>query len=218
MISIDRDAIQVLGFSWFGSLVNAVKGMTSTLQSILGEELASSDKEPMALAWRKELWRSYQNPYEHWPAHLVRALKNVCLVWGYRPPEITEEEIIKAVRSWPYYPETDALCKLGRRYQVAAISQLDRPTLGLCLSSAPRPFDQLVTSDYSLTYKPHEDYFRLLRTQLKLPEPKSLLVISNNSQIDIEPSEKQGYQSVLISNNGNNATLPTLKEVIHSLV
>ena len=195
---LNKAKIKVVAIGWFGTLMDECAGLKWSLSKIVGSERGRVDLDKMASAWQEEAHSLLEGSYEPWPDLMALALGSVCLAHKVPCPEDAADEIRHWVRSWPFYDDHHWIGRLGRRFQVAILTQMDRETLGPCLPGVARTLDAWVTSDYSHCYKPARDYFRLLKVQLRLDRPNSLLIVSADETMDLKPAEEFGYQTLHI--------------------
>ena len=98
----------------------------------------------------------------------------------------------------PVYVYLDNAAPYQQESLDVLVAQLDKISLSGCLPGLTRQPDWLATSDLSRAYKPAAGYFRLLKSQLRIDEPEELLIISAKPQVDLEPADACGYQTLRI--------------------
>lgn len=209
---LNKAKIKVIALGWFGTLMDERAGLKWSLSRMIGRERGRVDLDAMASAWLEEAHSLFSGSYEPWPDLMALALTSVCQGFKVSCPVDAADEMREWVRSWPFYDDHHWIGRLGRRFRVAIITQLDRDTLGPCLPGVARTLDDWVTTDMSHCYKPARDYFRLLKVQLKLGRPESLVIVSADKETDLEPAKEFGYQTLHIdrSESENRFTLADL--------
>jgi FMN phosphatase YigB (HAD superfamily) len=210
----DQKSIRVIAFGWFGTLMDEVPGMQQSLTGFV-ENRGRTDLFAMAEAWQYELERLYQD--EHfvpWHELAANALRRVAQGFDLPDREVDPTQIQRWAEIWPLYEDHSALGRIGRRYEVAALTQMDRTTVASCAPRLARTMDFMVTSDFSRTYKPSKRYFDLLLSHLRLDEPEQLLIISACPELDLEVPETLGFQTVYVDREGGSDGPKDLYEAV----
>jgi 2-haloacid dehalogenase len=201
-MSLRLHRVKTVAFGFLDTLVNVRAGMKTSLLDVEGKRRGQLDLDEMARVWEQELILYYREAYEPWPINVLDALEATCEQFDIPFPLFDQDRVIDWVVRWPYYDDHYAISKVGRRFKVAIVSQLDNASLAACVPNLARQPEYVVTTDLSRAYKPDPGYFRLLRVQLRLEEPEELLIISANAQVDLEPAAEFGFQTLHVDRTG----------------
>jgi 2-haloacid dehalogenase len=216
-MSFVRHRVKTVALGFPETLADEREGLRRTLVEVLGPARVHVDPDAMAEALARDLRTRYAGSYREFPVHLLASLEAVCAAHGQSLGVYDEDDVDLFVQRWPLVEDHYALARLGQRYKLALLAQLDKASLAGCLPSLARQPDFVVTSDLSRTYKPAPGYFKLLRVQLRLSEPDELLVISAEKDTDLAPAEACGYQTLWIDPTGESGGPTSLTEAIKLL-
>ncbi|MCA9563043.1 MAG: hypothetical protein KC561_06120, partial [Myxococcales bacterium] len=216
MQGIERSRISTIALSWFGAICRLEQGLLHFVEKAdLG--VAPEDREGFALVWHREIFRHAARGYQPWTDMVLDALDSTFRRHRRKPLDVSPDDLEDQMPTWPLPPDSLALAKLGARFKLAVISQMDSSLLAACLHTVPRRFDYLIGSDYSRSFKPAFGYFRLLSPQFSLEEPDELLVVSTSREIDLSPAEAQGHQIAHVRWQEDDLAapdIPTLTELV----
>src|SRR5439155_27040437 len=107
--------------------------------------------------------------------------------------------LARSVADWLPFPDTTrALRRLGRRYRLAIISNIDRDLLASTVGHLQAPFSSLVTAEDARAYKPDQAPFRLALERLGLP-PGRILHAGFGWRYDLAPARAVGMHTAFIN-------------------
>lgn len=134
------------------------------------------------------------------------------------------KQFSESLPKWPIFPETnDALRQLAKQFRVAIISNVDKCLILQTLQNIEVPFDVVMTSEQSRSYKPAVSIFEQAIRCLD-EDPKNIVHIAEGL-CEARPAKELGMRSIWIkrsslSDDGSgakpNAMANNLMEVVHA--
>ena len=163
----DGFEVQAISFDCYGTLIDWAEGM----RAVLAEEgLVDQIPEP----WEDFLERR-ERCEAKWEAGTYRGYREIlslslqeCLrEMQVRVEEAAAVRFSQAVGRWPPFEDSvSALRRLGSRWPLLILSNVDRPSLQATVERLGIPFAELITADDVRAYKPAHEHFLEARRRL----------------------------------------------------
>lgn len=201
-MSLRLHRVKTVAFGFLDTLVNVRAGMKTSLLDVEGNRRGQLDLDETAQIWEQELTLYYKESYVPWPVNVLDALEATCEQVDIPFPMFPTGRVIDWVERWPHYDDAFAVSKVGHRFKVAILSQLDTSSMAACVPRLARQPEYVITTDMARAYKPDPGYFKLLRVQLRFEEPDELLIVSANAKTDLEPAAALGFQTLHVDRLG----------------
>jgi 2-haloalkanoic acid dehalogenase type II len=196
------DRFRALSFDCYGTLIDWESGIVAGLRRWLAGRRPDLDDEALLAAFGElETGVQAADPGTPYPVVLGRVLEAL----GGRlelPVTSAEAEAFgDSVGDWPAFPDSrDALGRLGRRFKLIILSNIDRASFSRSNARLGVTFDAIVTAEEVGSYKPDPRNFEaLLRTTAGLGvEAGELLHVAQSLFHDHVPAKAIGLATVWI--------------------
>lgn len=202
----DSPAVEALTFDCFGTLIDWERGIREALvEETLFESVRPRWDELIAFRGKKEAeWEAL--PYRHYREILAASMREAFAHVGAALDEPTALRIADSLRAWPPFPDTvSALRRLGSRFPLAILSNVDRAPMHEVIERLGVPFAEIVTAEDVRSYKPAPAHFLEARRRLGGRSAGQLHVGASLFH-DIEPAQKLGIACAWINRRGERLT------------
>jgi 2-haloacid dehalogenase len=198
-----------LTFDCYGTLMDWENGACRALKEIYGfSQCDVTDDDLIALFLQTDARIIRENvfPYSH---VLQRVAKSIAEVLGVRSNPALEAAFARSLPTWPAFEETDTcLIRLARRYRLAIISNIDDQLLFETVRQFAVPFDVMVTSEQTRSYKPNQAIFA--RAVELIGEHPNRIIHIAEGRCEATPATALGMGSIWVersprSDDGSNA-------------
>jgi 2-haloacid dehalogenase len=209
----DLSRIQALTFDCYGTLVDWESGIFGAIAPILGRHgVVSSRDELLERYGRLEsaVQEGRSMPYRDVLAEVVRGFGEEL---GFEPSEVEAASLAESLRRWPVFPDTtEALRRLGSRYRLAIVSNIDDDLFAQTAGALAIDFAEVVTAQQVGSYKPDPGHFHVVRERLGL-RVGEVLHVAQSLFHDIAPAAALGWPTVWVDRRqgaaGSGATPPS---------
>lgn len=153
---------ELLSFDVFGTLVDVRQGSRAAFERILAES-GGTHIDPLEFweYWEEANVRRYWAPYQRYRSICRASLEETFDHFGLKGDPSLIEFYFDAFRAFSRFPDVDdVLGRLGRRYRLAVISNIDEDLLEA--TPLGRRFDVVCTAERARGYKPDGTLFRHL--------------------------------------------------------
>jgi 2-haloacid dehalogenase len=214
-----------LTFDCYGTLIDWEGGACKALRVIYGyprSEVTDDALIDLFLHADAQTIRENIFPYSE---VLRRVAQSIAEHLQVKSDPALEASFANSLSTWPAFEETNpSLTWLARRYRLAIISNVDDHLLSQTIKQFAVPFDVMVTSEQTTSYKP--DCIIFERAIKLLGEPPSNLIHIAEGRCEATPARALGMRSIWVnrsprSDDGSNAqpnavvsNLPQLIEAI----
>ena len=213
-----------LTFDCYGTLVDWEGGAAKALRSIYGfsDQLVSDGAlidmflELDALVIRQGIF-----PYSVVLQNVADRIAERLL--GERVSELGKA-FSQSLPTWPVFAETnEALARLAQHFRLAIISNVDDDLIVGSLAQVSAPFDEVITSQQTLSYKPDSPIFEAALR--KLDEPPGQIIHIAEGLGEAQPATELGMKSIWVerskrSDDGSkatpHATAPSLMAIVEA--
>src|SRR3974390_1975100 len=159
---LDFTQFQVLTFDCYGTLIDWETGIFSALRPILAaHRKAIPDAQLLELYGELEA-AAETNPYRSYREVFATVVRGFGQRLGFPPTPAEGRTLADSVPIWRPWPDTiAALTRLGRRYQLAIISNIDDDLFETTRPQLQVYFHWVITAQQARCYKPGLPIFRL---------------------------------------------------------
>ena len=191
MPDIDPQAFAALTFDCYGTLIDWDRGVAESgarLGSLAGCDHARLVRDRERAEREIEL-----GPYRPYSEVVARSLVRAAAEQGIEASEADGYALAESVGAWPPFDESrGALKRLGGRYRLALLSNIERPTLERSVALLGARFDALVTADAVRSYKPASAHWQAGLEALGL-ERDAVLHCAQSYYHDVRPACELGF-------------------------
>jgi 2-haloalkanoic acid dehalogenase type II len=193
---------RALSFDCYGTLIDWETGITQTLQPwVERHRLKVSRDELLAAFSKNETVVQTEQPTARYPEVLAEVMRRI---GDHYRAEVTGDEAATlgdSVGDWPPFPDSrDALARLGTRFTLIILSNVDRMSFARTNRLLGVDFDRIITAEDVGSYKPNPRNFEALISELKSLgiTPDQLLHVAESLYHDHAPAKQFGLSSVWI--------------------
>jgi 2-haloacid dehalogenase len=214
-----------LTFDCYGTLIDWESGACSALRDIYGyapSEVTDDALIDLFLRADARIIRENIFPYAK---VLQRVAQAVAEVLGVRSDQAKETAFANSLPNWPAFEETKpSLTWLARRYRLAIISNVDDDLLYETIKRLSVPFEAIVTSEQTRSYKPDRGIFD--RAVEIIDEHPSSIIHIAEGRCEATPARAVGMRSIWVnrsarSDDGSNvhadAVVSNLSQVVEAI-
>jgi 2-haloalkanoic acid dehalogenase type II len=198
-----------LTFDCYGTLIDWESGACRALRDIYGysrSEVTDDALIDLFLQADARIIRENVFPYSK---VLQRVAQSVAESLRVRSDPALEASFANSLPIWPAFEETNpSLTWLARRYRLAIISNVDDHLLSQTIKQLAVPFEVLVTSEQTRSYKPDRAIFD--RAVKLIGEHPSSIIHIAEGRCEATPARALGMRSIWVnrsprSDDGTNA-------------
>ncbi len=195
--------VRAITFDCYGTLVDWETGIHAWAQKLLARKGASETITPPEFFQK---WEEHQmallTPYRGYRDIVARAVERV--LRDLKLPVAPEDgqSFADMMPSWRPFPDTgEALRRLGGRYKVGIISNMDNVVLFETVSRLGAPVHMRTSAEDARAYKPDPAPFKLALTRLGL-DPEQVMHAGFGWKYDLGTARNLGMQTAFINRGG----------------
>ena len=208
---IDPDRFDLLTFDCYGTLVDWEAGIIAAVEPICAAHGTAPSDGAVLAAFGEAEHMVQAERYRTYREVLALTLDRMGPSLGFRPSSAECDAFAASVGEWPPFPDTvDALRRLGARYRLGIVSNVDDDLFARSSKRLGTGFDWVVTAQQVRHYKPDTAHFEEMVRRSGVARERTLHVAQSLFH-DIAPASSLGYATVHVnrpSRGGGNGTTP----------
>ncbi len=194
---------KAITFDCYGTLID----WESAIQQFFAQSLASKgfrDVDPLTLQaeWEEIQFNYIQEQYRPYRQVLLDTLRMA--FDSYQIPTDNEEcdKFANSMGYWKPFPDTrDAILELQKLVKVVLITNTDNQIIQETERMLDVKFDEIITAEQAMAYKPSHKGFQLARERLGL-DVSEIWHAGFGFKYDIVPAAELGYKTVWVNRQG----------------
>ena len=191
-----------LSFDCYGTLIDWEAGIASVLRPWVDAHGSMLSDEELLVAYSvHEAEAEIAAPTDLYPQILARSMWSLGAALRIPVSDAEADAFGMSVPDWPAFPDSaDALARLGRRYKLIILSNVDRTSFAGSNRRLGTTFASILTAEDVGSYKPSPRNFAALlieAARLGIPEGK-LLHVAQSLFHDHVPAKAAGLPTVWI--------------------
>jgi putative hydrolase of the HAD superfamily len=194
---------KALSFDCYGTLIDWEAGLGAALSRWANDHALPLDAEHLLAAYgRHEATAEADHPAELYPGILARSFRALGAELGVAVSEDDALALGASVPDWPAFPDShDALVRLGARFQLIILSNVDRASFAASAVRLGVTFTSVLTAEDIGSYKPSARNFAALEAeQARLGVARGrLLHVAQSLFHDHVPAQQAGLRTVWIN-------------------
>lgn len=194
--ALDFRQFEVLSFDCYGTLIDWETGILNAVKPVLaahGVNAADKDILEKYAALEAEV---EAGPYLPYRLVLAKVMEGLGQHFGAPFTAAQNDSLADSIKDWKPFPDTvDALRRLGSRYQLAIISNVDTDLFRESARHLEAEFACIVTAQHIASYKPAAFNFEMALMKIGRPKEK-VLHVAESIYHDIIPARKLGLRAV----------------------
>ena len=193
---------RALSFDCYGTLIDWETGITENLRPWADRHGLEASREDLLAAFSaNETAVQSEQPTARYPEVLAEVMRRI---GDHFRAEVTAGEATAfgdSVGEWPPFADShDALARLGTRFALIILSNVDRMSFARSNRRLGVDFDRIITAEDVGSYKPDPRNFEVLLDEVRSlgDAPSQLLHVAESLYHDHEPAKRLGLSSVWI--------------------
>ncbi len=197
---------EAVTFDCYGTLVDWESGLVSALRPVLrAHDVPWPGDDPVLERFARLEAAAEAGPYRPYCDVLAEVLEGLGRELGFVPGPRDRDGFADSVGVWPVFPDTvSALRRLGSRYRLAVVSNIDDGLFVRTAEALGVPLDAVVTAEQVRSYKPAPAHFREALRRLELPADR-ILHVAQSLYHDVAPARALGLTCVWVNRRSGRA-------------
>jgi 2-haloacid dehalogenase len=196
---LDFTRFEILTFDCYGTLINWEEGILRCLHHILAGHGKDMDDATILRLYGDFEARAEQGEFRCYRDVLRSVVRQFGEQLGFVPTEQEARSLPESVKDWKPWPDTvDALGALKKTFRLTIISNVDDDLFAATQPQLGVVFDQIVTAQQALAYKPSLKIFELALSRMGA-SPDRVLHVGQSVYHDVIPAQKLGLATVWVN-------------------
>jgi 2-haloacid dehalogenase len=201
--AIDWDAIEVLSFDCYGTLIDWETGILAALRPVLRAAGNTAANDDLLEAYATHEARLEGGPWLAYRQVLSEALAAVCADLAVHVSQRERHAFGGSVEDWPAFPDSAAaLARLRKRFELAVITNCDDDLFDFSDERLGRPFSWRITAQQLRSYKPAARNFELAVERIGRPAER-VVHVAQSLYHDHVPAARLGLRTVWVDRRQN---------------
>jgi 2-haloacid dehalogenase len=199
ILMLDFRPFQVLTFDCYGTLIDWESGIFSALRPILAAHNRSVSDPDLLETYADLEAQAEAGTFLNYRDVLQSVVRGFGDRLGFQPTEAECRSLPESMSRWPPFPDTvAALKKLGSRFDLAVISNVDDDLFAASGPKLETSFKRVITAQQARCYKPCLEIFRMALEKLGV-QPSHVLHVGQSVYHDMIPAEALGIATVWVN-------------------
>lgn len=196
---LDLSRFSVLSFDCYGTMIDWEAGIFSALRPILTAHNKRVNDVTLLKMYSELELEAEQQKYASYREVLQSVVRGFGDRLEFDPAEAEIRSLPESLATWqPFSDTVEALRELKTRYQLAVISNIDDDLFAMTAPKLGVKFNQVVTAQQALCYKPCKRIFQLARERLGVA-PEQWLHVGQSIYHDVIPAQAMGIAAVWVN-------------------
>jgi 2-haloacid dehalogenase len=196
---LDFTRFEILTFDCYGTLINWEEGILRCLHRILAAYGKHTNDATILRLYGDFEARAEQGEFRCYRDVLRSVVRQFGEQLGFVPTEQEARSLPESVKDWKPWPDTvDALGALKKTFRLTIISNVDDDLFAATQPQLGVVFDQIVTAQQALAYKPSLKIFELALSRMGA-SPDRVLHVGQSVYHDVIPAQKLGLATVWVN-------------------
>jgi 2-haloacid dehalogenase len=200
---LDFSQFEYLTFDCYGTLINWEAGILGAMRPVLSAHgVEISDEDALGLYGKCEA-EGESGEYKTYRRILEGVMEAFGQRLGFSPTVAEMQSLPESLANWLPFPDTvEALRRLGTRYQLAIISNVDDDLFAPTRQRLQVSFDPIITAQQARSYKPSLNNFGVALQRIGRPKEK-ILHVAQSLYHDVAPTRELGWKNVWVNRRKN---------------
>jgi 2-haloacid dehalogenase len=196
---LDLSRFSVLSFDCYGTMIDWEAGIFSALRPILAAHNKRINDVTLLKMYSELELEAERGKYISYREVLQSVVRGFGEKLGFDPSEAEICSLPESLATWQPFPDTvAALRELKTRYQLAVISNIDDDLFADTVPKLGVKFNQVITAQQALCYKPCKKIFQIARDKLGVA-PGKWLHVGQSIYHDVIPAQAMGIAAVWVN-------------------
>jgi 2-haloacid dehalogenase/putative hydrolase of the HAD superfamily len=194
--------IQFVTFDCYGTLIDWENGAYDAFQKEADRDGFTIDKDVLIPRFIEIQRKVEAGSYELYAEVLRRTAVTVAEELGWQLESSRSQFLPDSVPRWAPFRETNAqLERLGKKYELGILSNIDDKLLGATRRHFRTDLDLVVTAQQVRSYKPDPAHFKECARRIE-KKKKNWVHIASGYPTDVEPCIKQKIPVIWVNRHG----------------
>ena len=190
------NAYDALTFDCYGTLIDWYAGVRAAARA--APRLQGIDLERFVRDRDAADRGLIQGEYQPYAQIVAESARRAALLQQRRLDDRQADDFAASMRRWPPFAESRAaLARMGARFKLGVLSNVDTATLDASIALLGARFDVVVTAQQVLSYKPRPEHWREALRRLQIP-PSRVLHVGCSLFHDIRPASTLGFATAFV--------------------
>lgn len=169
------ETIEILTFDCYGALIDWESGIRDVLGRLAEAHALDVSVDSLLVEWEAIQFEMISGDWRPYREILRDSVEGLFLRHCVTLPIEEAEALGEQIGDWePFDEAPHALARLGRRYKLAILSNIDDDMLARSVVRIGVPFDELITSEQVRSYKPAPAHFEEALRRFDAPAERFL--------------------------------------------
>jgi 2-haloacid dehalogenase len=210
---LDFSRFELLTFDCYGTLINWEEGILRCLHRILAAHGRDTDDATILQLYGDFEARAEQGEYRPYREVLQSVVRQFGEQLGFAPTDREVHSLPDSLREWRPWPDTvTALRELRNRFRLAIVSNVDDDLFAATKPQLEVEFDQIITAQQAVAYKPSLKIFELALSRVGAPAHR-VLHVGQSLYHDVIPAQLLGLATVWVNRPSARAGVGAVKAV-----
>lgn len=194
--------IELVTFDCYGTLIDWETGVHEAFQKEADRDGFTIDREQLLPQFLAVQHKIQAGSYELYAEVLRRTAVMVAEELGWELEPSRSQFLPDSVPRWPPFRETNAqLERLGKKYELGILSNIDDKLLGATRRHFRTDLDLVVTAQQVRSYKPDPAHFKECARRIE-KKKKNWVHVASGYETDVEPCLKQKIAVIWVNRHG----------------
>ncbi|MFQ5512640.1 MAG: haloacid dehalogenase type II, partial [Candidatus Krumholzibacteriia bacterium] len=196
---LDFDAFRVLTFDCYGTLIDWERGILDAVRPVFKRHGASIDDDAILEMYAETEAALEAGEYMRYEQVLREAMAGMGRRIGAELAARERRAIALSIKGWKPFPDTvAALRRLGQRYELAVVSNVDDDLFAHSAGRLGVMFGGVITAQQAGAYKPSARVFELALQRVGQPRER-ILHVAQSLYHDVAPAKRLGLATVWVN-------------------
>ncbi len=215
-MTLDFSRFKVLTFDCYGTLVDWETGILRAMRPVLAKHSVEIDDRTLLEAYAELEAKYEEGDFLRYAMVLRFVMTEISLRYLFDAAPDELDCISRSIEKWEPFPDTvAALRRLGSRYKLGIISNIDDRLFAGSARKLGVAFDWVVTAEQARAYKPSHRVFEQAFATFGCPRSE-ILHVAQSIYHDVIPAKALGLATVWVNRRagklGSGATWPAVAD------
>jgi len=188
-----------LTFDCYGTLIDWENGILDAVGPVLQRHGVNASPVEVLRLYTKMEAEQEARPYQRYRDVLRQVMIGFGAALGFQPSAAELEVLPDSIGRWQPFPDTvPALRRLGERFKLVIVSNIDDAMFGNTAKLLGVKFDDVITAEQVRSYKPALVNFEFTLKRLGVPASQ-ILHVAQSLYHDHMPARRLGFGTVWIN-------------------
>jgi len=197
----DLEKIEVISFDCYGTLIDWETGILNFFRPFFKKSTKIVSDEEILQQYAHFESSAQKGEYRSYREVLAEVMKEMAQYYLFGTENLSENSLAESLKQWlPFSETTTCLQRLGQKYKLAVISNIDDDLFLHSQKLLGVNFSYVITAEAVRSYKPSLDNFHFALKQMGITKEK-ILHVAQSRYHDLAPAKELGIKNVWVNRN-----------------